>query len=692
MVEGTPFGRYRLIEILGRGGMGEVWRAFDTVTERVVALKVLPAQFINDEVFQERFRREARSAAGLDEPHVVPIHDFGEIDGRLYVTMRLIEGRDLQSILTGGPLEPDRAVHIIDQVASALNAAHRIDLVHRDVKPSNILVADEDFTYLIDFGIARATGETSLTNTGNVLGTWAYLAPERLTTGQTDHRADIYALTCVMHECLTGNQPFPGDSMEQQIGGHLTQPPPRPSTVRHELPNELDAVIAKGMAKNPDERYATTKELAKAARAAISTGTTGPRSVRPTPQPHHSSWSAPPAQYAPGTGPNQYPPTAGPTQYAPATGPNQFGPPQYSPPAGPTQYGPPAAPTHYSPAAGPTHYSPAPGPTFFQPPPGLPPGGRKKSKRNLILLASGAGVIALVIAVVLVMVLNNNGKHGPIANTGPFTGLYRADFGASTTHGSPDQDGTPSSGQFAVRSACGSNGCVATAKATGGPALQSTLVFDELGSQWHAVAVSSVNAAPSGVSGFTGCKFPAGDFWTVITLQAQSDGTFTGEYFAQSAESNCITERTVTFTRVGDADLNDLPDPADQPARVASPAEGLHGHYHATLTPLNDRKPLSWDTSLQTECLRTGGRCLSYKYKGYDLMPFENGNWTYAFDGQKACAGYGSPQTKINWVFPLVQPAHDPITLLTGHGHRTVVDTGCAGSWDEDVKYERTGD
>jgi len=150
VVQGTPFGRYRLIELIGRGGMGEVWRAFDTGTERVVALKVLPAQYVNDKIFQERFRREARSAAGLNEPHVVPIHDFGDVDGRLYVTMRLIEGRDLQSMLAGGPLEPARAVHIIDQIASALNAAHRIDLVHRDVKPSNILVAEDDFAYLID--------------------------------------------------------------------------------------------------------------------------------------------------------------------------------------------------------------------------------------------------------------------------------------------------------------------------------------------------------------------------------------------------------------------------------------------------------------------------------------------------------------------------------------------------------------
>ncbi|HEX9174852.1 MAG TPA: serine/threonine-protein kinase, partial [Mycobacterium sp.] len=270
-MEGTPFGRYRLIELLGRGGMGEVWRAYDTAIDRVVALKVLPANLSDDEVFQERFRREARAAGRLQEPHVVPIFDVGEIEGRLYVTMRLIEGRDLQSMLAEGPLRPTRAVWIIEQIASALHAAHRIGLVHRDVKPSNILIVEDDFAYLIDFGIARAGGETGLTSTGATIGTWAYMAPERFTTGQIDPRSDIYALACVLHECLTGSRPFAGDSLEQQVAGHLMTPPPQPSALRDGIPGELDAVIATGMAKNPDERYPTTKDLGRAAHAAIIT-------------------------------------------------------------------------------------------------------------------------------------------------------------------------------------------------------------------------------------------------------------------------------------------------------------------------------------------------------------------------------------------------------------------------------------
>jgi serine/threonine protein kinase, bacterial len=183
-VDGAALGRYRLIELLGRGGMGEVWRAHDTVIDRTVAIKTLLPHFAQDKTFEQRFRREARAAARLDDPHVVPIYDVGEINGRLYVAMRLINGTDLKTLLDAGPLAPDRAVRITEQVALALHAAHKVGLVHRDVKRSNVLIADYDFAYLIDFGIARAAGETGLTSTGATIGTWSYMAPERFSRGK----------------------------------------------------------------------------------------------------------------------------------------------------------------------------------------------------------------------------------------------------------------------------------------------------------------------------------------------------------------------------------------------------------------------------------------------------------------------------------------------------------------------------
>jgi serine/threonine-protein kinase len=249
--------------------MGDVWRAFDTVTERMVAIKVLPGQYGGDETYQTRFRREAKAAAGLNDPHVVPIYDFGEIGGRLFVAMRLVEGEDLQAIIGRGPLRPGRAVGIVEQIAGALHAAHRIELVHRDVKPHNILVAEDDFAYLIDFGIARAAGETGLTSAGATIGTWAYMAPERFQTGLADARADTYALTVVLYQALTGQLPFPAISVEQIALAHIMTAPPAPSAASTDVPPAMDAVIATGMAKDPHQRYATTKDLAAAARNAL---------------------------------------------------------------------------------------------------------------------------------------------------------------------------------------------------------------------------------------------------------------------------------------------------------------------------------------------------------------------------------------------------------------------------------------
>jgi serine/threonine protein kinase len=269
--EGTPFGRYRLIAPLGKGGMGQVFRAYDTETDRIVAVKVLPPQLARDEKFKERFRREAHAAARLSEPHIVPIHHYGEIDGQLYVDMRLIDGQDLGEIIRRTHhfgIEQQRAVTLIGQIAEALHAAHRAGLVHRDVKPSNILVTDTDFAYLIDFGIVRASEEETLTASGMTMGTVSYMAPEQFTDGIADPRSDVYALTCVLFEALTGHPPFPGD-LKQKSFAHVNTAAPQPSRERRGVTPALDAVITHGMAKNPNQRFQTPIELADAARAAL---------------------------------------------------------------------------------------------------------------------------------------------------------------------------------------------------------------------------------------------------------------------------------------------------------------------------------------------------------------------------------------------------------------------------------------
>src|ERR1700722_3182897 len=267
---GTDFGHYHLRLLLGRGGMGEVYEAEDTRKERVVALKLLPVAMSHDPGFRKRLQREARSAGGLQEPHVVPIHDYGEIDGVLYVDMRLIEGTDLRKMLSRyGPLTPARAVAIISQIASALDAAHESGIMHRDVKPENILITREDFAYLVDFGIANAATDESLTELGTAVGTYAYMAPERFKNAEVTYRADIYALTCVLHECLTGGQPYPADSVSVVITAHLMEPIPQPSVVRPGIPTAFDEVISRGMAKDPKDRYATAGDLAAAAHEAL---------------------------------------------------------------------------------------------------------------------------------------------------------------------------------------------------------------------------------------------------------------------------------------------------------------------------------------------------------------------------------------------------------------------------------------
>jgi serine/threonine protein kinase len=307
---GTRFGPYELHELIGMGGMGEVYRAFDTAKERMVALKVLRADMAADTSYQARFRRESRMAARLQEPHVIPVHDFGDIDGTLYIDMRLVEGASLKDELrVNGPLEPRRAASIIAQVAAALDAAHADGLVHRDIKPENILLTAGDFAYLVDFGIAHGDGDASVTSTGLIIGSCAYMAPERFAGGPVGPAADIYSLTCLLYECLTGRAPFEtGGDLRQLMSAHMFSPPPRPSIMSRGITRAFDDVVARGMAKTPTDRYATAGELGQAANAAVGS-VEPPRPPLPAPAPPMSTRQFSSVYENPsGTGYTPYPP------------------------------------------------------------------------------------------------------------------------------------------------------------------------------------------------------------------------------------------------------------------------------------------------------------------------------------------------------------------------------------------------
>ncbi|WP_328711349.1 serine/threonine protein kinase [Nocardia salmonicida] len=266
---GSMFGRYEIRRLLGVGGMGEVYEAYDTSKNRVVALKMLNRELATDPTFVQRFRRESHAMASVQEPHVVPVHDWGEVDGVLYIDMRLVKGVDLKERLQQyGRLTPVEAVQVVEQIAFALDAAHEIGLVHRDVKPANILLTGNLFAYLVDFGIAHSATDPQLTSAGSAVGSMAYMAPERFESVPMAPSVDTYALTCVLYECLVGRVPFPVNSLAGAIGSHQMAPAPRPSAADSTLAT-FDAVVERGMAKRPDQRYATPVDLARAARAAL---------------------------------------------------------------------------------------------------------------------------------------------------------------------------------------------------------------------------------------------------------------------------------------------------------------------------------------------------------------------------------------------------------------------------------------
>jgi serine/threonine protein kinase len=273
---GTEVAGFRIESLIAHGGMGEVYLATQTFPERRVALKVLPHDLSSDPAFRHRFIRESNAAATLEHPNIVPVHAAGEAEGELYIAMRYVEGEDLRSLLDRlGALTPERAVSICAQVADALEEAHANGVVHRDVKPGNILISKGDRIYLTDFGLIRRSKlDSDLTRTGQFIGTIDYVAPEQIRGEKVDPRADVYSLGCVLYECLVGVPPFRRESEAATLWAHIQEPAPKPSATNSSVPTELNDLVVKAMAKRRESRYATAREL----RAALLRGI-GPTEV-----------------------------------------------------------------------------------------------------------------------------------------------------------------------------------------------------------------------------------------------------------------------------------------------------------------------------------------------------------------------------------------------------------------------------
>lgn len=377
---GSVVGGYRIEAVLGRGGMGTVYRAAHPTLPRSDALKVLSSDLTADDHFRERFLREADLAATLDHPHIVSVYNRGETpDGHLWIAMQYVAGSDAYHELKAGRMTPARALRITAAVADALDYAHQHGLLHRDVKPANFLLAANDQRiFLADFGIAKRNDDSSgLTQTGMVLASIAYAAPETLIGEAADHRADIYALGCSLYTMLTGQTPFarPGANMGVTVTGHLTAPPPRVTDRIPELPPAIDAVIAKAMAKDPAHRYQSGGEFAHAAAAALNDTTV---QLRATPAP-------PPVSPPPPTGGR--PPGPPPAHFSPA--------------------GPPNTAVTY-----PSGWQPAENQA------GRP--GKPKRRRTRTLIAAGLAAVVLVAAVIGV-VLWNQGPGEPAYQAQSFT-------------------------------------------------------------------------------------------------------------------------------------------------------------------------------------------------------------------------------------------------------------------------------
>ena len=294
--------RYRLGEKIAGGGMGTVFAARDEKLNRKVAVKVLADHLAGDDSFVERFRREAQAAAGLAHPNIATVYDYGEEDGCHFIVMEIAEGRDLARVLREeGPLPVERVAAIVGQICAALGHAHAAGIVHRDVKPANVILDDNDRVKVTDFGIARAAGDTKLTLTGTVLGTAHYISPEQANGDTLTPRSDIYSLGVVAYELLTGALPFTGESLMAVAMRHLTEEIPHPSALNPSVPRAMDDIVERATHKDPNARFSDTTEMAMAFAAVTDTAPLGAGSTTPLEMSRQTVYPIPGERWDPAT-------------------------------------------------------------------------------------------------------------------------------------------------------------------------------------------------------------------------------------------------------------------------------------------------------------------------------------------------------------------------------------------------------
>ncbi|MCC5578927.1 protein kinase [Microtetraspora sp. AC03309] len=438
---GRTLGDYTIEAVVGRGGMATVYRARDRRLGRAVALKILAPQLAHDHRFRERFVRESRLVASIDHPNIIPIYEAGEKDELLFIAMRYVEGSDMRRLVqSAGPLPVARANRLFAQIASALDSAHANGLVHRDVKPANILVADDDHVYLTDFGLTKSSSaEAGLTSHGHFMGTPRYVAPEQIRGLPVDGRSDLYAFACVAYEALTGLPPFQRDTELALLYAHVSHEPPPLTPYRPDLPHAVNQVTARALAKSPEERYPTCQAFVSALRDAISGsggvhgGVRGGDGDEAAASPAHGR---PGFASGPSSGHSSYPPgSSASTSYPPVSHPSTSRP-----------------PTSYPPTSHPTSH-----------PTSNPPGSRddgaatapaKRGRRLPLGPLIGGCAVLVSIVVAAALILTRGGDTSASWNTypgsvaAPFTIAYPSTWGTAKTNGDQWMIATPATDEF----------------------------------------------------------------------------------------------------------------------------------------------------------------------------------------------------------------------------------------------------